>query len=215
MIYINIAATADGKIVLGKPDGSAKGVGGPTDQILFRRLQKNCDAAMIGSTTLRASQVIYPPQIARFVVTRTGDVPLDNRFFSDAPDRAYVLAPEDLATPALMKLRAVTNVLQIGEGSVDLARAMQHLRRELGVRYLLCEGGSALNDQMIRAGLVDELFLTLAAKIKGGRDLPTPVGGQGFPPGDYLPLTLISLYRDGDELYLRYRLADRPVTRAK
>ena len=45
---INMVSTVDGKIVLGEPGSAAKGLGGPTDQRLFRRLQKAVDAAMIG-----------------------------------------------------------------------------------------------------------------------------------------------------------------------
>src|ERR1041385_2200769 len=117
-LYINMASTADGKIVIGAPDGPAKGVGGPTDQLLFRRLQKNCDGAIIGATTLRASQVIYPPQIARFVVTRYGEIPLDNRFFTDAPERAYVLAPKTLSEPFQVRMRRKANLILAGLSSV-------------------------------------------------------------------------------------------------
>ena len=96
-VYINMASTVDGKIVIGEPNGTAKGVGGPTDQILFRRLQTQCDAALLGGVTLRASQVIYPAYLPRYTVTRSGDVPLTNRFFTDAPDRAYVFAPKSIS----------------------------------------------------------------------------------------------------------------------
>ncbi len=212
-LYINMAATIDGKIVVGEPGGTAKGVGGPTDQRLFRRLQHTCDAAMLGSTTLRASQVIYPPEILRFVVTRRGDMPLKNRFFTDAPEKAYVLAPVALPEEVAAKLKAATNVLQIGQDDVDLAAVLKYMRQNLGVRSLLCEGGATLNDQLIRAGLADELFLTVAPKIKGGSGLPTPVSGEGFPPNVSLPATLLSLYRDGSELYLRYRLSRKPETK--
>jgi riboflavin-specific deaminase-like protein len=205
-LYMNMVATVDGKIVIGDVGGSAAGVGGPTDQMLFRRLQHLCDAAMLGGVTLRASQVIYPPETPRFVVTRRGDVPLDNRFFTDAPDRAYILAPEDLPEDAAARLKDAANLLQVGNGGVDLTAAMRRLRLELGIRTLLCEGGASLNDALIRAGLADELFLTIAPKLKGGARLPTIMTGQGFPPGQSLPLTLRSLYRDGDEIYLRYRL---------
>lgn len=208
-LYINMAATADGKIVIGEIGGTAKGVGGPTDQLLFRRLQRQCDAALLGSSTLRASNVLYPPEIPRFVVTRSGDVPLENRFFTDAPDRAFVLAPEDLPDEARKRIAARTNLLQFGHGSVDLPAALRHLRQQLGIAHLLCEGGATLNDELLRAGLADELFLTLAPKLKGGAHLPTIVTGQGFSPGQFLPLTLLSLYHDGGELYLRYKIGRR------
>jgi riboflavin biosynthesis pyrimidine reductase len=187
------------------------GVGGPTDQMLFRRLQRLCDAALLGSATLRAGPVLYPPEKPRFTVTRQGDVPLENRFFTDAPDRAYVLAPEDLSAAAADRLRAATNLIQAGRGAVDLKAALRRVRQEFGIRLLLCEGGATLNDHLIRAGLADELFLTLTNKLKGGAHLPTVVDGEGFPPGFYLPLTLLSLYRDADELYLRYRLGETPA----
>src|SRR5205085_11424730 len=64
-VFINMVSTVDGKIVLGAPGGPAKGLGGPTDQVLFRRLQHSADAALIGANTLRASQVIYPHAMAR------------------------------------------------------------------------------------------------------------------------------------------------------
>jgi riboflavin biosynthesis pyrimidine reductase len=210
-VYINMVSTADGKIVLGEVGGSAMGVGGKTDQLLFRRLQKTCDAAMIGGSTLRASQVIYPPEIARFVVTRGGDVPLDNRFFRDAPDKAFVIAPEDLPAEQTAKIQATAQLVQAGQSGVDLREALRILRQERGIRYLLCEGGATLNDDLIRHGLADELFLTLTNKLKGGSHLPTPVDGQGFPPNAYLPLTLLSVYHDEGELYLRYKLASTPV----
>lgn len=210
-LYINMVSTADGKIVLGEVGGSAKGVGNATDQLLFRRLQHTCDAALIGGSTLRASQVIYPAEKPRFVITRTGDVPLDNRFFRDAPEQAYVLAPETLAQDAAKRIEARAKLIRVGRESVDLIAAMRILRQEYGIGVLLCEGGATLNDDLIQRGLADELFLTLTNKLKGGSHLPTVIDGQGFAPGSYLPLTLLSLYHDGGEIYLRYRLASSPV----
>ena len=205
-----MVATIDGKIILGAPGDSAKGVGGPTDQLLFRRLQRACDGALLGSRTLNTSQVIYPPDKPRFVITASGDVPLGNRFFTDAPDRAYVLAPADLPAARRADLSAATNLIEVGAGSVDLSAAMRLLRQQYGIRRLLCEGGGVLNDSLIRAALADELFLTIASKVKGGARLPTIVDGAGFHPGQFLPAALLSIYRDGDEIYLRYRLAAEP-----
>ncbi|HZT42252.1 MAG TPA: dihydrofolate reductase family protein [Chthonomonadaceae bacterium] len=210
-LYINMVSTVDGKIVIGKIGGTSKGVGGPTDQKLFRRLQHTCDAALIGASTLRAGNVIYPPEIPRFVVTASGNVPLSNRFFTDAPDKAAVLAPEDIPLESRARLEAQgIMVVAAGHGTVDLPAALRWMRREKGIRYLLCEGGATLNDALLRAGLADELFLTLAPKLKGGAKIPTTVTGQGFPPGRFLALTLLSLYHDGDELYLRYRIHPGP-----
>ena len=206
-VYINMAATVDGKIVIGEAGGTAKGVGGPTDQKLFRRLQTQCDAALLGSATIRAGQVIYPRDKARYAVTRTGDVPLNNRFFTDAPERAFILAPENLPPDVRKRLQDGANLIQIGAEKVDLPAALQWMQREHDLKVLLCEGGATLNDDLIRAWLADELFLTLAPKLKGGSHLPTIMTGIGFPPGQSTPLNLLSIYRDEAEIYLRYRFA--------
>ena len=208
-VFINMVSTVDGKIVLGEPGGSAKGVGGPMDQVLFRRLQMNADGALIGGKTLRASQVIYPRTLTRIVVTRTGDMPLDNRFFTDAPERAVILAPAELPNHMSKRLRSAARLILTGDDDVDWTAALRVVRQELNIRVLLCEGGSLINGQLIHAGLADELFLTLAPKLKGGTHLPTIVGGDGFLPGVAQPLELVSVYRDGGEIYLRYRLTPR------
>lgn len=205
-LYINMAATVDGKIVIGEPGGTAKGVGGPTDQKLFRRLQTVCDAALLGGNTLRASQVIYPKDKARYVITRSGDLPLTNRFFTDAPERAYILAPENLPAEIRERLAGGANLLQTGCDTVDLPAALRRMRQEQNVNVLLCEGGATLNADLIRLGLADELFLTIAPKLKGGSHLPTIVSGAGFPPGHFASLRLLSIYRDENEIYLRYQI---------
>ena len=199
-----MVSTVDGKIVVGEKGGTAKGVGGPTDELLFRRLQRCADGALIGSGTLRAGTVIYPPNLSRFVVTSSGNLPFTNRFFTDAPEKAYVIAPKSLKIGTQKKIQAAGNLILQTDNQVDLKGVLGYMRIDLGISTLLCEGGSDLNSSMIKAGLVDEIFLTLSPKIKGGAHLPTIVGGEGFPPGVSAPLKLQSLYRDGDELYLRY-----------
>jgi riboflavin biosynthesis pyrimidine reductase len=62
---------------------------------------------------------------------------------------------------------------------------------------------------MIAAGAVDELFVTVAPQLQGGRGLATMIEGRGYPPAGLLQLELLSLYGDGSELYLRYKLPAR------
>jgi riboflavin biosynthesis pyrimidine reductase len=208
-VYINMASTADGKVVVGEPGGTAKGVGGPTDQVLYRRLQRHCDAAFVGGSTLRAGQVRYPANLKRITVTSSGELPVDNRFFTDAPGLAYVFAPDSLPSAARDRIASTANLIQLPGAEVDLADVMEWMRTKLSVRILLCEGGPAINDQLVRAGLADELFLTLAPKLKGSSGIPSIISGKGFPPGESMPITLISVYRDEDELYLRYRMRQK------
>lgn len=206
---VNMVETVDGKTLIGPPGSTAAGLGGATDQLLMRRIQGCVDAAIVGAGTLRPGHVVYRPEMWRAVVTRSGDLPLSNRFFTDAPDKAIVFAPESLSAQNRAQLSEAALVESAGADSVDPREAARILRQRYGVRSLALEGGASLNFDFLAAGLVDELFITIAPKLKGGEHLPTSVDGPGLPGREFLGLALLSLYRDGDELYLRYRVGSR------
>ena len=67
------------------------------------------------------------------------------------------------------------------EGKVDLAAGLGMLRSERGVRSLLCEGGPRLHGNLVEAGLVDELFVTVAPKLAGGMG-PNLIEGAAEQP---------------------------------
>ena len=82
---------------------------------------------------------------------------------------------------------------------------MEWLREKWNVKRLLCEGGGELNGALFRAGLVNELHLTVCPKIFGGRDAPTIAdGAEALKLADATRLTLKSMKRVGDELFLVY-----------
>jgi riboflavin biosynthesis pyrimidine reductase len=91
------------------------------------------------------------------------------------------------------------------DGRVDLAALLGSLREE-GVRALLCEGGPTLHGALQAAGLVDELFLTVAPKLVGGK-APRILEGEALPATADLDLAWL-LEHDG-ELFSRYRHPDR------
>jgi riboflavin biosynthesis pyrimidine reductase len=86
------------------------------------------------------------------------------------------------------------------QGPVDLPALLHELREE-GVGAVLCEGGPRLHGTLWSAGLVDELFLTIAPKLAGG-DAPRIVEGA-LPGVEELELAWL-LEQDG-ELFARYR----------
>jgi len=86
------------------------------------------------------------------------------------------------------------------QGRADLP-ALLRLLREEGVRALLCEGGPTLHGSLQAAGLVDDLFLTIAPKLSGG-GAPRILEGE-LP--DVAPLELAWLLEEDGELFARYR----------
>ena len=204
-VFLNMVSTLDGKITLGEVGDTAMGLGSPTDKELMKRLQNNAQAVLIGASTLRAGHITYPSSLWRAVVTTSGDVPVDSRFFSEAPGKAVVFTTERMPEQQRGTLQNVAHVVVCGSERVNLLQALSFLRHQLNVERLLCEGGGELNFEMFAAGLIDEWFLTLAPKVKGGRHIPTTVEGVGLPRERVVHMQLLSVYEQEGELYLRYR----------
>ena len=213
-VYMNTVTTVDGKTLIGPRGSTARGLGSQTDQILMRRLEQAADGIIVGAGTLRAGPVIYPPEKWRIAVSRSGSVDTTNRFFTDAPGRAIILVTEATPQEERDRLARSAAVRVVGRDAVDVAAALVLLRSELGIERLLLEGGADLNAAFIEARVVDEVFLTVAPKVKGGADLPTMVDGAGLPGYEVLALELQSIYREDSELYLRYRARPDRETRS-
>ena len=77
--------------------------------------------------------------------------------------------------------------------------------RGAGHRRILCEGGPGLFGELLAAGLVDELFLTVSPRLFGHwtGDRRKALVEERDLAG--LPLALLSVRRNGEHLFLRYR----------
>jgi riboflavin biosynthesis pyrimidine reductase len=95
-----------------------------------------------------------------------------------------------------------------GKEEVDFHAAFRWLRAHHGVKRLLCEGGGDVNDGVIRAGLLDELYLTISPRIFGGRTSPTISEGTGFSRlAEAAQFRLKSWKQVGAELFLVFARA--------
>ncbi|MBI5708463.1 MAG: RibD family protein [Armatimonadetes bacterium] len=206
-VFTNMVMTLDGKTVSGSREEAVMDLGSPADHAAMRQIQAAADAVMIGAGTLRATKGIwFPTHLVRVVVTRSGQVPLGSRFFTDVPEKAIIAGGEARALERQPKSlpHGVMHFPSV-DGELDLRGLLRFLRVERGVARLLVEGGSELNGELFGLGVVDELFLTLAPRVKLGRTTPTYAGGEPLPRGHLQNFELISECRVGDELFLRYR----------
>lgn len=75
-----------------------------------------------------------------------------------------------------------------------------------GIPSLALLGGGFLTSELLRHGLIDEVYLTLCPLLIGGATAPTPVDGDGFL-AEFAPrLTLLSCKTVADEVFLHYRV---------
>ncbi len=126
-----------------------------------------------------------------------------------ADDSSRAAAPDAPATPGEHPSGHVPSTIEYvrtpHEGQLDLRAALAELHARLGAQTVMCEGGPHLNGALLAAGLVDELFLTLAPKLGGGADPRTSlriVCGPALSPPVELELRE-ALESDG-YLLLRY-----------
>ena len=92
--------------------------------------------------------------------------------------QAFILTTAAGAARLKAKAPQVKVIVAGDDSSVDLERAVRMMRAEMGIRYLLCEGGPTLYGNMVKAGLVDEKFVTVSP-IEVGQFVP-PEGSN--PP---------------------------------
>ena len=220
--------------MVGGLDGSAA-IGGRVgdlstapDAELFRLMRALADVVLVGAGTVRAEHyraVRLPPERAAArvaagrpatpplaVVTRSLELDWSARAFADAPPDARTLVITCAAAdPArLEQARPVADVIVAGRDRVDPDLALRRLT-ERGHRVVLCEGGPTWLGELVAAGLVDELCLTLAP-LMGGDPLPVSIAPPGAPLARLrLRHVLRSAGKDADTLFLRYeRGADVP-----
>lgn len=219
-VVINMAMTADGKIATANRRIATFGSRWDHEHLL--RLRATADAVMAGARTVESGPIDLGPGPARFrllrrrrglaeynlriVVSGSGSLSPRAHLFHRRFSPILVLTTERATDQRLSRLRTVADAVWIcGREEMDWPAALERLHREWQVRRLICEGGGELNDSLVRAGLIDELFLTICPYIVGGRDAPTIAEGRGFDRlAEALRLRCILRRRRGDELFLRF-----------
>jgi riboflavin biosynthesis pyrimidine reductase len=140
------------------------------------------------------------------VVSRSLDLDWDSRAFAGASEDSRTMVVTCEAAPAdrLARAREVADVVVAGAESVEPAALMSELAGR-GLQRVLCEGGPTWLGELVVAGHLDELCLTIAP-LMGGDPLPVAV----FPPGvDLAHFSLQHVLRAEDTLFLRYERVRR------
>ncbi|MGH2902514.1 MAG: dihydrofolate reductase family protein [Solirubrobacteraceae bacterium] len=222
-VILNMVSTADGHATL---EGRSGPLSGPADRALFHALRLAVDAVMAGAGTVRTERYgrIVPDAARRQTRVRRGqseeplacivsgrlalegEIPL----LADPAARVAILTPSAASLPTGSVAAEVDYIRAARDGQLDLAAALAELRARFGVRTVLCEGGPHLNSQLLGAGLVDELFLSLSPLLAGGDPVSGEealriVAGPSFSPP--IALRLRGVLEHDSGLFLRYSVA--------
>ncbi|GAA0558834.1 pyrimidine reductase family protein [Actinomadura livida] len=207
----NMVASLDGAA---QRDARSGGLGNAADRHLFLLLRGLADVVVVGAGTVRTEGYgpVKPsegwdgvrggrspvPPLA--IVSRTLDLDFDAPVFTEAKARTILLTTATADPARLEMARARADVIVAGRDTLDFAAAVGELEAR-GHRRLLCEGGPGVLAQVVAAGLLDELCLTLSPLLLAGH----PARILDGPPLHVPPeLTLAHTLQDEDFLFLRY-----------
>jgi len=195
LVFINMAMTADGKIA--SANRTVHTFGSARDLAQFYKLRATADAILCGARTVEISNATLghggekyrrrrlknglAEHPVRVVVSGSGSLNPAAKVFQSHFSPLIILTTQRAPAQKLTQLRKQADEVKvIGNSEVDFRAALIWLRKEFGIKRLLCEGGGEVNDALFRADLVDAIHLTLCPKIFGGRQAPTVSDGKGF-----------------------------------
>jgi riboflavin biosynthesis pyrimidine reductase len=193
----NMVASADGAASL---DGRSGGLSGRADQAVFSVLRSLADVIVVGASTARLERY-RPVQLAEawpelregrpptppiaVVTRRMVGIDPDGPLLAAGPGLARTIVLTTEAAPAALRSAAAARaeVIVAGPDLVSPVAIISELAGR-GYRRVLTEGGPHLLEQVVEAGLLDELCLTVSPMLAGGwasRILAPP--GSAAQPG--------------------------------
>ena len=214
-----MAVSLDGKI--STRDGVGPRFASKADGIRLREIRSHADAILVGARTIIADDPTFTehgkykdirlqrglaPNPIKAVVSGSGSVPETARMFQPNGALTLVFTTERIPSNRLAPLQQVAEVHRVGETTVNFQHVVETLRGIYQVKQLLIEGGGQVNFDLFRAGLIDEIYLTLCPKIIGGQEVPTSVEGDGFDFLDIIDVELLDHRPVGNEIFLHYRV---------
>lgn len=117
----------------------------------------------------------------RVIADNTAKISTKSKILQSAKQVQTMIAVSKLAPKR--KIQKIENtgaeVIIAGSKTVDLKRLFLILQQR-GIEKILIEGGGEINWSAIKTGMVNEIIVTIAPKIAGGRTATTLIDGQGF-----------------------------------
>jgi riboflavin biosynthesis pyrimidine reductase len=217
-IYTSLVMSMDGKIQVHKPGYWP--IGSDVDLEHFIYLRSKADVILAGRNTAmkfgcRTIDRIHGGfEELRNQEGKTGKV--EYAILTSNPDEQLVNALQNSYgyKPMIFSnnetIRQFNNHFRVeylpSESKLDPVE-VSHLLFKKGLRDVFLDGGPGLLIPFLKAGLVDEIFLTIAPKIIGDENGSSLTMVEGyFFPADKLPIwNLLSSQKVGDEVFLRYR----------
>ena len=208
-VRVNMVSSLDGAVAV---EGKTGGLGSAADLTVFELLRELAEVILVGAGTVRVENYngarrptrgrdTHPP-IA--VVSASAALDPDSLLFTDTFVPPLVLTLKSAPRARRDRVREAGGELVLFEQLTPHAIIAELHRR--GLHRVLCEGGPTLLGSFHEADAVDELCLTVAPLITGGRAGRITSGTGRDSPRQ---MELVGALAAEDELLLRYRRLPR------
>jgi diaminohydroxyphosphoribosylaminopyrimidine deaminase / 5-amino-6-(5-phosphoribosylamino)uracil reductase len=179
-VALKLAMSLDGRIA--DRAGERTRVTGPEAEREVHRLRTGFDAIMVGAGTVRAddprltARLVAPGREPprRIILDSEAMLPTDAALFQDRDAPIHVFVRDEAPESAIERLEeGGAHVHPVGrtEAGLSLDEVLA-VSWDIGVRSILCEGGSRLAAALLREGRVHRLYLFVAPKTLGARGVP-------------------------------------------
>ncbi|MDH4037138.1 MAG: dihydrofolate reductase family protein [Candidatus Krumholzibacteria bacterium] len=221
-VSVNMAVSVDGRITTRTREHFA--LGSENDRRLMDELRAAADAVIVGAGTvrhdgwpmliryadLREKRVAAgrSPHPVNVVLSRALDLPIRARFFQTDQTERIVFTTRQAPVARVKRFGSVADVVVLPGRRLSPAAIVSQLHAR-GLRGLLLEGGGEVHFAFAEANLVDRLYVTITPRLIGGMGAPSLLDGKGFLQDSHQHLKLESLRREGDEIFLCYRVLHR------
>ncbi len=192
-LILKLAVTLDGRIATAS--GESRWITGPVARRHVHALRMQSDGVMVGAGTARADDPELTArdmgarhQPVRVVLDSRLSLPVESRLgrtANEVPVWICHAAEAPAETEAEWQATGARLIpVAAAKAGLDVANVMTALG-DAGLTRVMCEGGAGLAASLLRAGLVDELWIYTAGRVLGGDALPAiaALGVEHMPQG--------------------------------
>jgi|SRR5215467_2792631 2,5-diamino-6-(ribosylamino)-4(3H)-pyrimidinone 5'-phosphate reductase len=215
-VILNSAMTLDGKIATKEGNSTISSM---EDLRRVHSIRSSVDGIMVGISTVLIDNPRLTARLdkehvnnvgpARIIIDSTARIPLQSKILKSAHRIKTIVAVTRRAkTTRIKKIQTTGAMIMVaGTKDVDLRIVFAQLNK-IGFKRILVEGGGEINWSVLRLGIVNELIVTIAPRIVGGRSATTIVEGHGYSKiSEGIKMKLERIVRqDAGEIVLYYSL---------
>src|SRR5574338_1492609 len=208
-VILSAATSLDGKIATKNKDSA---LSSKQDKIRFHKLRSKVDAILVGINTVEIDNPLLTVRYAkgknptRIILDSYGKISAKSKILKTCHAIPTIIVVSKRAPKKnLTRLSKYhLKIIVSDQDKVDIKKLLKILQKQ-NIKTILIEGGGTLNWEFIHKGLVDELIVTIAPYVVGGKDATTLVEGDGFSKiTRAVKLNLQNVTRQKNEIVLHY-----------